>query len=78
MSTNKFAIVCIVLVFLASFHECANLEKGSIPTCSKTPKNLWCCSSNKSCRNTQAECQKFCIFIPPLKFSGENFYKYTF
>ncbi|CAN6975892.1 unnamed protein product [Brassica rapa subsp. trilocularis] len=62
MSTSKFAIFCIVLVFLASCHECigADLNRGPKPTCSKTPKNVWCCSNNSHCRETKALCEKIC------------------
>ncbi|CAG7863855.1 unnamed protein product [Brassica rapa] len=40
MSASKFAIFCIVLICLASLHECANLEKKPKGTCSKTPKQF--------------------------------------
>ncbi|WZZ16564.1 hypothetical protein YC2023_109653 [Brassica napus] len=60
MSASKFAIFYIVLVFLASCHECANLNRGPKPTCSKTPKNVWCCSNNSHCRKTKALCEKIC------------------
>ncbi|CAN7023059.1 unnamed protein product [Brassica rapa subsp. trilocularis] len=60
MSSSKFAIFCIVLVFFTRFHECANLEKASKPTCSN-PHLLWCCSSNKQCRSSKLECKKVCI-----------------
>ncbi|KAL0796005.1 hypothetical protein Bca101_067382 [Brassica carinata] len=62
MSASKFAIFFIVLVCLASLHECANLEKKPKGTCSKTPKNVWCCSSTTHCRSTKAECDKICIW----------------
>ncbi|CAN7094113.1 unnamed protein product, partial [Brassica rapa subsp. narinosa] len=60
MSTSKFAIFCIVLVFLASCHECMSYIayiSGPKPTCSKTPKNVWCCSNNSHCRATKALCE---------------------
>ncbi|KAF8087654.1 hypothetical protein N665_0573s0025 [Sinapis alba] len=68
MSISKFAIFFIVLVFLASYHECAIVDKrpkGTKPTCSKTPKNGWCCSNNSACRTTKALCEKVC-WIPKL------------
>ncbi|CAN6814892.1 unnamed protein product [Brassica oleracea] len=61
MSTSKVAIFCIILVSFASFHECVNLERASKLTCSKSPHNIWCCSSNKQCRSSKLECQKVCI-----------------
>ncbi|WZZ44644.1 hypothetical protein YC2023_040903 [Brassica napus] len=56
-----------ILVGLWLWKECVscrlsvNLERASKLTCSKSPHNIWCCSSNKQCRSSKLECQKVCI-----------------
>ncbi|KAF8093216.1 hypothetical protein N665_0387s0005 [Sinapis alba] len=62
MSTSKFALFCIVLVFLGSFHESANLKVDARPPyCIIAPNSNWCCTLKpKGCRGSKVECDGIC------------------
>ncbi|KAF8051666.1 hypothetical protein N665_1684s0002 [Sinapis alba] len=61
MSTSKFGFLCIILVFLATFHECVNQVDAAAPICKRQPNGYWCCNSTpKRCRGSKVECDIVC------------------
>ncbi|CAG7887578.1 unnamed protein product [Brassica rapa] len=57
MSISRFALFCIVLVFIGSFHE----VDARPPYCYRAKNSNWCCTLKpKGCRGSKVECDEIC------------------
>ncbi|KAJ4877917.1 hypothetical protein Rs2_42935 [Raphanus sativus] len=74
MSTSKVTIFCIVLLFLTSFHECANLKKTTAACVSRPQHKDWCCNvGHKQCRIAKSECER--IYAAGERVKGEGVFR---